>query len=810
MRQILFCIWIGIAYLPMGNAQPVELQFHLIDGESKVPISDAHIFINDSSQGTISDFNGYCELTVSGQETQELIITHISYEPLILAPEVYLKLVNGDTLLLQRNGVDFNEIVLSAKRGNLWKKKFKRFKKALLGEGKEARSCEILNPEVLRFEEENGTLRATAVDLLNIENNYLGYDIRFRLEELVIEADGSTSYKGNGQFIDQGANDPRRQKRRDNIYRHSLPHLLKSLIKKPDKATLKQLGYELTFEKYQGGNFRSIHTPEAPGELVHPHSTPGIYQLHFSEFLTIRHKGIKVSSDDGIQVAVSNAEQQRFGSSSTQSLGTTQQDAISRLYKIEPYLIFDYRGNIINKSAVREYGYWANQRLAATLPVDFKAATVQTAFDPASKTDTLLVFQQLIGWDQQEKTEALDFLQNNWSQSYVPPLLDILGISQDPWQRRAIKNLLQQHVPTLEPDYYEGIQWLWKNEPDYGNYYADFKGYLYKAIDPAFYHYFYKRGHQATIRLDEIVWGGVVQDGIPPLRSPKMVDFSQAEYLADTDIVFGLVIDGEARAYPKRILAWHEFFTDDIAERSIAGVYCTLCGTVIIYDTEFNGVKHKLGTSGFLYRSNKLMYDKGTQSLWSTFLGKPVVGPLVGQDIELSTLPVETTSWGAWRKRYPNSLVLALDTGHDRNYAEGEAYKDYFGNDNLMFPVPKLDKRLPNKARVFIPRPKNYAIDPLAISVKYLIRKRLHQDQIGDQRFLIITEKSGASRAYAIDDYEFNSYKRGKLLDDKDEQWQVTDDALTGPQGQVLPRVPAHEAFWFAWINVFPDTRIIH
>ncbi len=192
MRQILFCLWIGIAYLPMGNAQPVELQFHLIDGESKVPISDAHIFINDSSLGTISDINGYGELTVSGQETQELIITHLSYEPLIIAPEVYLKLVNGDTLKMWDNGVDFSEIVLSAKRGNQWKKKLKKFRKALLGEGTDARDCQILNPEVLRFEAENGTLRATAVDLLNIENNYLGYDIRFRLEELVIEADGST------------------------------------------------------------------------------------------------------------------------------------------------------------------------------------------------------------------------------------------------------------------------------------------------------------------------------------------------------------------------------------------------------------------------------------------------------------------------------------------------------------------------------------------------------------------------------------------------------------------------------------------
>jgi len=346
--------------------------------------------------------------------------------------------------------------------------------------------------------------------------------------------------------------------------------------------------------------------------------------------------------------------------------------------------------------------------------------------------------------------------------------------------------------------------------PNYGNYYADFKAYLYGALDPAFYQYFYERGSQAKIRLDEIIWGGVRQDGIPPLNLPIMMAASQATYLSDTDVVFGLVINGEARAYPKRILAWHELFTDDIGEQSIAGVYCTLCGTVIIYDTEFNGVKHKLGTSGFLYRSNKLMYDQATQSLWSTFLGQPVMGPLVNQNIELSPLPVETTTWGEWRRRHPNTKVLSIETGHTRNYAEGEANKDYFANDNLMFPVLRLDKRLPNKARVFIPRPKNFAAQPIAISVEYLKRKRIHQDQIEEQRMLIITESNGASRAYAIDDQQFKSYKDGRLLDNLGEDWEVKEDALIGPEGHRLSRLPAHEAFWFAWINVFPETRIIY
>ena len=113
-------------------------------------------------------------------------------------------------------------------------------------------------------------------------------------------------------------------------------------------------------------------------------------------------------------------------------------------------------------------------------------------------------------------------------------------------------------------------------------------------------------------------WGGVKQDGIPPLRQPNMVSAAEADYLQNDNVVFGIAINGDARAYPKRILAWHEMFIDNIGGIDFAGVYCTLCGAVILYKTRHEGIEHKLGTSGFLYRSNKLMYDQDTQSLWNT------------------------------------------------------------------------------------------------------------------------------------------------------------------------------------------------
>ena len=84
------------------------------------------------------------------------------------------------------------------------------------------------------------------------------------------------------------------------------------------------------------------------------------------------------------------------------------------------------------------------------------------------------------------------------------------------------------------------------------------------------------------------------------------------------------------------------------------------------------------------------MYDQATQSLWSTLLGEPVIGPLVGQCIELKWRSVVTTTWGEWRRRHPDTKVLSLDTGFDRDYGEGVAYQEYFATDQLMFKSPQL------------------------------------------------------------------------------------------------------------------------
>lgn len=355
----------------------------------------------------------------------------------------------------------------------------------------------------------------------------------------------------------------------------------------------------------------------------------------------------------------------------------------------------------------------------------------------------------------------------------------------------------------------EWYQLLWQKEYTPHPQYAGFKGLLYGGLDPRFVEHFEPKS-EATIRLDEIRWGGVRRDGIPPLDRPEMIPADEATYLEESNIVFGVEINGDARAYPKRILAWHEMFKDTVGGVSINGVYCTLCGSMIIYETELNGAHHELGTSGFLYRSNKLMYDHATKSLWSTLYGEPVVGALVGQGIRLRRGQVVTTTWGEWRARHPETTVLSLDTGHHRDYGEGVAYRDYFATDRLMFTVPQTDDRLPNKQEVLAIRFDDELDERLAIDTDFLAEHPIYYDSLGSQRFVVLTDESGASRVYAAGEAKFVSQESDdQLTDEQGNQWTFTEDAITSESGEVFQRLPAHRAFWFAWYSMNPDTRLV-
>ncbi len=404
---------------------------------------------------------------------------------------------------------------------------------------------------------------------------------------------------------------------------------------------------------------------------------------------------------------------------------------------------------------------------------------------------------------------SLAAIRKGWRDAYTAPLLELIGFVPVLSVQDEVMAQIGRTTGLRSHDLNAHYEWLWAREPGEHPDYAEFKAALYEQVDPRFREYFGK-GRKSTIRLDEIRWGGVWRDGIPPLKNPKMIPAAQATYLADDNVVFGVAIDGDIRAYPKRILAWHEMVKDRIAGRELNGVYCTLCGSMILYEATAGGVHYELGTSGFLYRSNKLMYDHATKSLWSTLGGEPVVGPLVGKGIELQTLRVVTTTWGAWKERHPGTTVLALETGHDRDYSEGAAYREYFSSDRLMFGVPKIDARLPNKAEVLALRTDAKRAEQLAIAADFLAANRIYHDRLGARAFVVLTDRSGANRVYESGNLRFSSWDGdAEVRDSTGKTWQLTEDRLIGSGGAVLKRLPAHRAFWFGWYAAYPATRLV-
>lgn len=391
-------------------------------------------------------------------------------------------------------------------------------------------------------------------------------------------------------------------------------------------------------------------------------------------------------------------------------------------------------------------------------------------------------------------------LAKQWRPGLEAMLVDLLQLPMPPDHpsRLRIRALLdkvsrQSHGADL-PAWY---RWLWSRPYQPHASYALFKGLVLANIDTRMRSFFPEDVH-ARIRLDQILWGGVRVNGIPPLVNPKTLAAAEAGYLKDSQPVFGIAWNGEARAYPKRILAWHEMARDTIGGLDLAIVYCTLCGTVIPYRSP-RGVT--LGTSGLLYESSKLMFDEETLSLWPTLEGRPAVGGLSTGDAaslpQLDIAPVVTTTWGEWRRQHPQTRVLSLDTGHQRDYGEGVAYRDYFGTDELMFPVSRADRRMKNKAEVLVirraaPKP------PLAIAVKLLGQRAILQHD----GYVVMTTAAGASRVYRAAGPE--PLPEALLRNALAAETELRLDGVAA-----LPRVPAHRAFWFGWYAQFPATELL-
>ena len=221
-----------------------------------------------------------------------------------------------------------------------------------------------------------------------------------------------------------------------------------------------------------------------------------------------------------------------------------------------------------------------------------------------------------------------------------------------------------------------------------------------------------------------------------------------------------------------------------------------------------------------LYRSNKLMYDRKTESLWSQLTGEPVVGPLVGTGLRLAFFASELTTWAQWAADHPRTTVISNETGvysagfYVPESDPGAIYYEYFNTPETMFPVPRRSETLEAKQVVLGLRvggaSKAYAVGAVQAA-------RVINDVVGGRAVVIIgSATSEGARVYERSTHTFalDPAASGRpelprtLVGGGSGRWRVEEEALISEDGEELARIPTHMAFWHGWFTFHPDTEL--
>jgi hypothetical protein len=338
-----------------------------------------------------------------------------------------------------------------------------------------------------------------------------------------------------------------------------------------------------------------------------------------------------------------------------------------------------------------------------------------------------------------------------------------------------------------------------------------------------------------TVGLDEFASGGPGKDGIPALDEPRFESTGEADRLLD-DREPVAVVDvgrGPARAYPLRIMVWHEIVNDRIDGRPIAVTYCPLCNSTVAFDRRVDGQTLSFGTTGNLRRSDLVMYDRQTESWWQQITAEAVVGELAGA--QLRVLPSQILSWRDYQRLYPDGRVLSTETGFERPYGENP-YAGYDDPDSAPFALDsEPDGALPPKERVvavqtgemsavvypftrlrdeapvndFISRAAKVRRRPIVVLFDPEVGSALDSESIPEGREVgaaAVFDRRLGGRTLSFD----AGPDPGTFVDAQTgSTWEITGEAVAGPlAGRALAVVPSDDQFWFALAAFFPDAEI--
>lgn len=312
-------------------------------------------------------------------------------------------------------------------------------------------------------------------------------------------------------------------------------------------------------------------------------------------------------------------------------------------------------------------------------------------------------------------------------------------------------------------------------------------------------------------------------DAIPALTDPSMVRRDNVDYLSNNDLVFGVVINGEARAYPHNIGWWHEIVNDEVGGHPVSITFCPLTGTGLVFDgVKPGGGRRELGVSGLLYNTNLVMFDRDNESLFPQIYAAGINGLDKGE--ALSLLPVVETTWRAWKQLYPQTLVLANGTYNQSRY-EQYPYSDYRTNDSyFLFTIrPSLSANENNYSLQFPAKDRVLGLRIGAQARAYAFENMGNQsvinDVLGEHEVLVVYDSQNRMTipySRRVDDQvlSFDIVHGGSfpfsLRDFETETlWDIKGHAIEGElAGQQLTQLPAHNSMWFAWVTFWPNTDI--
>lgn len=273
----------------------------------------------------------------------------------------------------------------------------------------------------------------------------------------------------------------------------------------------------------------------------------------------------------------------------------------------------------------------------------------------------------------------------------------------------------------------------------------------------------------------DIEQGCIGQDCIPSIDNPTFEGGQKATWLQENDVVFAINYKGLQRAYPQRILNWHEIVNDTIADDPIAITFCPLCGSALAFERKIDGVITQFGVSGKLHNSDLIMYDRYEGNLWQQVTGEGIVGPAARRNEILKQIPIVTTTWRKWRTEFPNTQVLSRDTGFLRNYDQ-YPYGTYEQDNELYFGVN-------NKDKIFA---KSLPIKTVVYGV----------------------EVDGKSKAYPASAFDKNSLINDTIGDTPIRLEKTDAGEIKVTNVKTNETIIPLRLFWFAWASFHPNTEV--